>query len=42
MVVELKIGDYVVGKKFVLLEYDFKGEIEKVYENLVLILIKEF
>ncbi|VDG18406.1 hypothetical protein MUDAN_BIHEEGNE_03286 [Lactiplantibacillus mudanjiangensis] len=42
MTVELKIGDYVQGKKFASLEHDFKGEIEKVYENSVLILIKEF
>lgn len=42
MAVELKIGDYVAGKKFASLEHDFKGEIEKVYENSVLILIKEF
>ncbi|MFC6201515.1 DUF2187 domain-containing protein [Lactiplantibacillus nangangensis] len=42
MAVELKIGDYVQGKKFASLEHDFKGEIEKVYENSVLILIKEF
>ncbi|AVK62339.1 DUF2187 domain-containing protein [Lactobacillus sp. CBA3605] len=42
MAVELKIGDYVQGKKFASLEHDFSGEIEKVYENSVLILIKEF
>lgn len=42
MAVELKIGDYVQGKKFASLEHDFKGEIEKVYENSVLVLIKEF
>ncbi|WP_338209195.1 DUF2187 domain-containing protein [Lactiplantibacillus paraxiangfangensis] len=42
MAVELKNGDYVQGKKFASLEHDFKGEIEKVYENSVLILIKEF
>jgi len=42
MAVELKIGDYVAGKKFASLEHDFKGEIEKVYENSVLVLIQEF
>ncbi|WP_048000610.1 hypothetical protein [Lactiplantibacillus herbarum] len=42
MAVELKIGDYVAGKKFASLEHDFEGEIEKVYENSVLVLIQKF
>ncbi|ANZ63912.1 hypothetical protein AYR62_07285 [Secundilactobacillus paracollinoides] len=39
---ELKIGDYVKGKRFGSFEHDFQGEIEKVYENSVLIHILEF
>lgn len=37
-----KIGDKVVVKKFGFLEYDFFGEVEKVYDNLVMIVIIEY
>ncbi|WP_054699768.1 hypothetical protein [Secundilactobacillus odoratitofui] len=39
---EHQIGDYVKGKKFGSFEHDFEGEIEKVYENAVLIHILSF
>lgn len=39
---EHKIGDYVTGKKFGSFEHDFEGDIEKVYENSVLIHITSF
>lgn len=42
MAEEHKIGDYVKGKKFGSFEHDFEGEIEKVYENSVLIHILSF
>ncbi|KRK49143.1 hypothetical protein [Secundilactobacillus kimchicus] len=38
---ELKVGNYVRGKRFGKFEHDFKGEIEKIYENSVLIHILE-
>ncbi|WP_461240877.1 DUF2187 domain-containing protein [Paucilactobacillus sp. N302-9] len=39
---EFEIGDNVKCKKFGSLEHDFAGEIEKVYENSVLVSIKDF
>lgn len=39
---EHQIGDYVKGKKFGSFEHDFEGEIEKVYENSVLIHILSY
>ncbi|MFC6254767.1 DUF2187 domain-containing protein [Secundilactobacillus hailunensis] len=39
---EHKIGDYVQGAKFGSFVHDFEGEIEKVYENSVLIHILSF
>jgi uncharacterized protein YkvS len=39
---EFEIGDNVTCKKFGSLEHDFAGEIEKVYENSVLVSIKDF
>lgn len=39
---EFQIGDNVECKKFGSLEHDFTGEIEKVYENSVLVNIKDF
>ncbi|KRM61123.1 hypothetical protein FC26_GL002341 [Paucilactobacillus vaccinostercus DSM 20634] len=39
---EFEIGDKVKCKKFGSLEHDFAGEVEKVYENSVLVAIKEF
>lgn len=39
---EFEIGDNVQCKKFGSLEHDFAGEIEKVYENSVLVSIKDF
>jgi uncharacterized protein YkvS len=37
-----KIGDKVAAKKFGPLEHDFAGEVEKVYDNSVMIAITEF
>ena len=37
-----KIGDYVKCKQFGPLEHDFTGEVEKVYDNSVLVAIREF
>ena len=34
-----KIGDKVAAKKFGPLEHDFSGEVEKVYDNSVMIAI---
>ncbi|BAP85822.1 hypothetical protein LOOC260_112850 [Paucilactobacillus hokkaidonensis JCM 18461] len=39
---KFKIGDTLTCKKFGSLEHDFTGEIEKVYENSVLVNITEF
>lgn len=39
---EFEVGDNVKCKKFGSLEHDFAGEIEKVYENSILVAIKEF
>lgn len=39
---DLKIGDYVSGKRFGKFEHDFSGEIEKIYDNSVLIHILNF
>ncbi|MTV82555.1 DUF2187 domain-containing protein [Secundilactobacillus folii] len=39
---EHKIGEYVKGKKYGSFEHDFEGEIEKVYENSVLIHILRY
>ncbi|KIS02714.1 DUF2187 domain-containing protein [Paucilactobacillus wasatchensis] len=39
---EFQIGDNVTCKKFGSLEHDFTGEIEKVYENSVLVNIIKF
>lgn len=39
---EHKVGDYVKGKKFGSFEHDFEGEIEKIYENSVLIHILSY
>ncbi|KRO00290.1 hypothetical protein IV54_GL000613 [Levilactobacillus paucivorans] len=40
--VELKVGDYVAAKKFGPLEHSFTGEVTKVYDNSVLVEIKEY
>ncbi|WP_125545284.1 DUF2187 domain-containing protein [Levilactobacillus lindianensis] len=40
--VELKVGDYVAAKKFGPLEHGFTGEVTKVYDNSVLVEIKEY
>lgn len=37
-----KIGDKVAAKKFGPLEHDFSGEVEKVYDNSVMIAITEY
>ncbi|KRM10580.1 hypothetical protein FD16_GL001182 [Paucilactobacillus suebicus DSM 5007 = KCTC 3549] len=39
---EFEIGDKVTCKKFGSLEHDFSGEVEKVYENSILVAIKDF
>lgn len=37
-----KIGDVVKGKKFGLMDHDFSGEVEKVYENSIMIAIQDY
>jgi len=39
---EIKIGDYVAAKKFGPLEHDFTGEVNKVYDNSVLVEIRDY
>jgi len=39
---EIKIGDYVAAKKFGPLEHDFTGEVTKVYDNSVLVEIRDY
>ncbi|QCZ46309.1 hypothetical protein [Levilactobacillus brevis] len=39
---EIKIGDYVAAEKFGPLEHDFTGEVTKVYDNSVLVEIREY
>lgn len=39
---EYEIGDVVKCKKFGSLEHDFTGEVEKIYENSVMVAIKDF
>ncbi|KRN02113.1 hypothetical protein FD13_GL000252 [Levilactobacillus senmaizukei DSM 21775 = NBRC 103853] len=40
--VEIKIGDMIAAKKFGPLEHDFTGEVTKVYDNSVLVEIRDF
>jgi len=37
-----KIGDIVKGKKFGPMDHDFSGEVEKVYENSIMIAIQDY
>lgn len=37
-----KVGDVVAAKKFGPLEHDFSGEVEKVYDNSIMVAIKDF
>lgn len=37
-----KIGDVVKGKKFGPMDHDFSGEVEKVYENSIMIAIQDY
>ncbi|QMU07377.1 DUF2187 domain-containing protein [Levilactobacillus suantsaii] len=39
---ELKVGNYIAAKKFGPLEHDFTGEITKVYDNSVLVEIRQY
>lgn len=38
----LKVGDYIKAKKFGPLEHGFTGEITKVYDNSVLVEIRDY
>ncbi|MFC6206031.1 MULTISPECIES: DUF2187 family protein [Levilactobacillus] len=39
---EIKIGDIIAAKKFGPLEHNFTGEVTKVYDNSVLVEIRDY